>query len=303
MKRKRGPAVNSPAPRPRPDPAPRGNPYQARSAYPPPPRRTGPQRTHTEAPPTSNAGPSTERYNGTQWAPQPPPRREQTSAGKDAEARKNVFAAANATAWQNMNPTSRPHMFAQPAPQGPAQGHKYRVPPAFQAAQQRPVPPPPPPGQPASRHRATSSQEQARSAFEETQRQQANITRARSTRTTNRPGLNPSSLEDEGPVNGPAIYRTKSGFGVSNATSPADPPRSSATTQRSSNEPPRPTRQKSGDDVPFVEGEPKIKTPYPPVFEQPRNSYFDNVELNDLKRTTSMQDARKLSAESGYQRD
>lgn len=75
-------------------PAPRGNPYQAQSNFPPPPRRTGPQR-----PGATNASASSGANRFSSF-PKPPP-----TQRKDADHQKaNVF-----NAWQNMKPKTSTH--------------------------------------------------------------------------------------------------------------------------------------------------------------------------------------------------
>ncbi|OJD38999.1 uncharacterized protein BKCO1_3000278 [Diplodia corticola] len=85
-------------------PAPRGNPYQAHSHYPPPPRRTGPQRPGATS--QQNAGSTYTNASASSGAsrfssfPKPPP-----TQRKDADHQKaNVF-----TAWQNMKPKTNTH--------------------------------------------------------------------------------------------------------------------------------------------------------------------------------------------------
>ncbi|KAK0663712.1 DnaJ-related protein rsp1 [Lasiodiplodia hormozganensis] len=75
-------------------PAPRGNPYQAQSNFPPPPRRTGPQRPGAT---NSSASSGANRFSS---FPKPPP-----TQRKDADHQKaNVF-----NAWQNMKPKTSTH--------------------------------------------------------------------------------------------------------------------------------------------------------------------------------------------------
>ncbi|KAL1635946.1 hypothetical protein SLS58_009997 [Diplodia intermedia] len=83
---------------------PRGNPYQAHSHYPPPPRRTGPQRPGATS--QQNAGSAYTNASASSGAsrfssfPKPPP-----TQRKDADHQKaNVF-----TAWQNMKPKASTH--------------------------------------------------------------------------------------------------------------------------------------------------------------------------------------------------
>lgn len=87
-------------------PAPRGNPYQARSDFPPPPRRTGPQRTQPPPPRPEFTNPSASTGAG-RYAnfPKPPPTQRRDNATGDQKA--NVF-----TAWQSMKgnkPGAHPH--------------------------------------------------------------------------------------------------------------------------------------------------------------------------------------------------
>ncbi|KAK7542033.1 uncharacterized protein J3D65DRAFT_583181 [Phyllosticta citribraziliensis] len=77
---------------------PRPNPYQAYSNFPPPPRRTGPQRAH--APPPKPEQPSTASQGASRFAnfPKPPPTAQKPGYNKDnAQSKANVF-----TAWESM---------------------------------------------------------------------------------------------------------------------------------------------------------------------------------------------------------
>lgn len=291
IKRKRG-ATNAASPMP--PPSRRGNPFQATSNFPPPPRRTGPQRTASGVPPTARNG----AHMYEQWTAPPPPPRQRTSAGKEAEERKNVF-----NAWRNMNQPTRP----QPGPhqQPQAQSFKYKVPPAYErVGQQRPVPTPPGMSDSAStpnRHRATSSQNPSpASAFEAVHGQVPSMHCAYTTRApSKRAGFDPYSNEsdaDEPPTTGPASYRTASGLGSFAPATPSDPPRSSSPADGI--DPFRTFKDLAGDDVPFAEGTPKEKTPYPPVDPSQRKEYF---ESSDLRRTSSVQDATSLFAEEQAQ--
>ncbi|KAH7053341.1 hypothetical protein B0J12DRAFT_52442 [Macrophomina phaseolina] len=83
-------------------PAPRGNPYQARSDFPPPPRRTGPQRPQPPPRPdfgTASASAGAGRYTN---FPKPPPTQRRDNASGDQKA--NVF-----TAWQSMKGKTGTH--------------------------------------------------------------------------------------------------------------------------------------------------------------------------------------------------
>ncbi|KAF2138526.1 uncharacterized protein K452DRAFT_87840 [Aplosporella prunicola CBS 121167] len=76
--------------------APRGNPYQATSNFPPPPRRTArpqPQPSRPEYASTASHGAS--RFTN---FPKPPPTSQKSDAKRNAEDKANVFKA-----WQNMN--------------------------------------------------------------------------------------------------------------------------------------------------------------------------------------------------------
>lgn len=101
-RRKRGGGGSAYAPR---QPAPRGNPYQATSNFPPPPRRTAPGRAPPPPRPdyaNPQASSGANRYTN---FPKPPPTQRKENA---AEQKANVF-----NAWQNMK--NKPS--AQPPPQ------------------------------------------------------------------------------------------------------------------------------------------------------------------------------------------
>ncbi|KAK7559556.1 hypothetical protein IWX91DRAFT_273357 [Phyllosticta citricarpa] len=79
-------------------PPPRPNPYQAYSNFPPPPRRTGPQRA--QPPPPKPEQPSTASQGASRFAnfPKPPPTAQKPGYNKDnAQSKANVF-----TAWESM---------------------------------------------------------------------------------------------------------------------------------------------------------------------------------------------------------
>lgn len=274
----------------RPGPTGRTNPaYQTTSNFPPPPRRTGPARTTTDFPPNAHAN-GANRYS--QWAGPPPPRpraHPPTSKNKESEERKNIF-----NAWQEMN-----HGPAkQPPPQVPSpQLRRHNVPPPYTASQQRPVPTPPetPGSRPtSSRHnRAASTDHQSHSAYEEVKG--SDFGRPVSSQIPKRPGLNPRGAGLGGwepPARGPSVYRTATGgFGATNIFQATDAAHSSSSAQTS--EPQKPQDQQSGDDVPFTEGEPKPKTPYPANVGE-RTNIGEGTNYFDIRRASSVQDASKL---------
>lgn len=297
FKRKKGATTAaSPVPNPtrRNEPGRYGNPYQPTSNFPPPPRRTGPHRTAPEVPPTARNGAC--RYD--QWTAPPPPPRQRTSAGKEAEERKNMF-----NAWRNMNQPTRPQPGPQQQPK--TQPYRHKVPPPYNyMGQQRPVPTPPGTSDSTatpSRHRATNSQSPSpASAYEAVHGQAPPMRRAHTTRLPpRRAGFDPyssASGADEPPMTGPAVYRTASGFESFTPAAPSDPPRPSSPAEGV--DPFKLFKGRSGDDVPLAEGSPKEKAPYPSVDPPQRKEYFEG---SDLRRTSSVQDATKLFAEEEAQ--
>lgn len=255
----------------------RNNPYHATSNFPPPPSRTRPR---TEVPPPT-AKTNADRYAQWNAPPQPPPRQaEKTSAGQDARDRANMF-----TAWQHMNRSQR----AAPP------GSKYNVAPPYQG-QQRPVPTPPgtPASRPSGRHRATTSISPTRVA--DGGNVNPGLSRTTSSRVPpRRSGFDqnsPAADIDESRAPGPFFYRPgpqpqdQPGRNPMPARVPSEPNGSYAVPPQRRPDGLDNFRPHSSEDVPFAEGTPKEKTPYPKNVGE-RTTYFDSASL---RRTSSVQD-------------
>lgn len=96
-------------------PATRGNPYQARSDFPPPPMRTNPNAR--QSPNTARRGTGTPRggMGSGIFPPPPPPRAQQkTSANQDARDRANMFEAWQSMHGKRTSPERKSHSQASP---------------------------------------------------------------------------------------------------------------------------------------------------------------------------------------------
>ncbi|KAJ9620267.1 hypothetical protein H2203_008032 [Taxawa tesnikishii (nom. ined.)] len=254
----------------RPAAPPRTNPYQATSAWPPPPRRTAPP-TNTWRSTTSGQPPPNGPDRFTNF-PRPSP----TSKRDTTQERANVF-----NAWQNMNHASKPQPQAQPQ---------------AQTTPNRPCPPPradtkfpseeeiragmnyrrPPPAYEAEQKRSAWAQ------FNASQQTKPGMTRSASTRTPRKTGFDPTAPGSDERQASTAGYtsRTRTEESAFAYPPPPPPPREGK---------PDPLRQfKSNEDVPYSEGN-RIRTPYSSyIGEQTR------LSSDPLRRSQSTRDATKM---------
>lgn len=279
----------------------RGNPYQATSAYPPPPRRTQPgtwQRTNTGA----------DRFSSF-------PRGAPTAKKPDPTAeRQNAFRA-----WQNMNN-------AQDRQQQQRYSQAGTQPQPKTASPRRPAPPPraaDPKFPSDEKIRAgfsyreapqptgsADNAEERQSAWAAFQKSHANVNspgvkRSNTSKTPKKQGFDPNVL---GPDEGPApdsqyAHRHKSAdFGRPSANPPPPPPRQPqpdspmSTPSRPHADPLRPFKSRtSEDDAPYSEGN-RVRTPYS-SFSGERTDFG-----SDMRRSNSTRDTFRMSHGSNSSR-
>jgi curved DNA-binding protein CbpA len=294
-------------------PAP-GNPYSANSAYPPPPRRTGPPPGTYSRPQPASAGPGPPPSGAERFSnfPRPAP----TARADGAQHRTDQY-----TAWSNINNTQRrqqnfnqPPPRNQPPPQQPQPQPRQRGPPPQPPPRQDPKMPndpgarfynaPRPEPEPLNRNQS------AWQAYQNSMNApKPGLNRTSSVKTPNRQGFNPNNLSgsDEKPSGSHHMHRNRSAdFGRPQPTQPTVrvppppsgvPPSANPTTPRSPlspksqrpfADPTRPFSSRMADDqVPFSEGN-RNRTPY--------SSYIhEKTDLGDgLRRSFSTRDTTKL---------
>ncbi|QIW97639.1 hypothetical protein AMS68_003157 [Peltaster fructicola] len=271
-----------------PNPPPRGNPYQATSNFPPPPRRTQPgqwQRTQFQRPPANGA----ERFSNFAGANVQPPKR--SDATQD---RANAFYRAQQAQKTQERQQQRE---AQAAGSGPSTPN---------APPRRPAPPPRGdtnwPSEekirPTFKHNDTAFDSEAESrrsawhAFKGTgggSTPEPGIRRSNTARTPKKQGFDPNAPgSDERPATGHYVHRHKSeDFGQ-----PFDRPEGAAgpSHRRPHIDPTDPHRRYPlPDDVPFSEGERK-RTPYT-SFVGEKTDVSSNMRRSRSTRDTSKLDS------------
>ncbi|GAB7366268.1 hypothetical protein MBLNU230_g7826t1 [Neophaeotheca triangularis] len=298
-----------------------GNPYQASSNFPPPPRRTQPG-TYNRPPPY-NAGNAGKTPNGAdRFSSFPKPSASQQRSDP-AQDRTNMFRA-----WQNMNtPQDRQGRPGQTrggatsagrgAPTGqrptppPRQGTTYPTEEDIKAGMNytRGPPPKPPPRNPETNFKnyqeshGTDSAEKTRTAWQSFQASggKAGVGRSKTTRTPRRGGFDPSAPgSDERPANGSYTNaRHKSDdmgrpFDGMPPPPPGPPPQAPGSVptspdqsrQRPHPDPLRPFQSRE-EDAPYSEGN-RRRTPY---------SSFSGEKTDfgsDMRRSASTRDTTKL---------
>lgn len=274
----------------------RGNPYQATSAYPPPPRRTQPgtwqrpQSTQTGADRFSNFP----RHAPTAKKPDP------------AAERQNAYSA-----WQNMSNAQNRQQHQSRFSQSTSQAQ------AKTASPRRPAPPPrsSDPKFPSDekiragfnyREAPQSStadtaegQQSAWAAFQKSQQsaRSPGVKRSNTNKTPKKQGFDPNAPgSDEGPApDSQYAHRHKSAdFGRPGFAPPPPPPRPSqpdsptSAPQRPHADPLRPFKSRSGDeDAPYSEGN-RVRTPYS-SFSGERNDFG-----SDMRRSNSTRDTFRM---------
>lgn len=300
-----------------------GNPYQASSNFPPPPRRTQPG-TYSR-PPQYNAGtPGTMPKGADRFSNFPKPSASQQRPDP-AQDRTNMFRA-----WQNMNTPqdrqTRPGQTAgagtsagKGAPTGrrpqppPRQGTTYPTEEDIKAGMNytRGPPPKPPPRNPESNFKnyeethGASSAEQTRTAWQSFQANsgKAGVGRSKTTRTPRKGGFDPSAPgSDERPATGSYTNtRQKSedmgrpfGSMPPPPPPPGPPPQATGSTptspdqarQRPQPDPLRPYRSHE-EDAPYSEGN-RRRTPYT-SFSGEKTDFG-----SDMRRSASTRETTKL---------
>ncbi|OTA29093.1 hypothetical protein BTJ68_09810 [Hortaea werneckii EXF-2000] len=298
----------------RPSPAqPTGNPYQATSAYPPPPRRTQPGTW--QRPQASGAG----RFNNF-------PRSTPTARKDPAQDRTNMFKA-----WQNMNnPQDRQQQRTTP---GSASSTTAQTG-ASTPTPNRPRPPPPPPRQdpkmPSEEEiragmnyrkpppqfdgdRADRGQS-AWASFQQKNQGKPGVSRSSTTKTPRKQGFDPSAPgSDERPAGGNSGYAQRHrsedyGRPQPGQTFPPPPPgpppqsppstRTSPTAQRPFADPLRPFKSRTSDDgAPYSEAN-RRRTPYSSFSGE--KFHFQREENDNLRRSASTRDTSKLDPNSTH---
>lgn len=277
----------------------RGNPYQATSAYPPPPRRTQPgtyQRPQTGADRFSNF-----------------PRQAPTAKRADPAAdRQNAFKA-----WQNMNNAQDRQQQQSRFPSGATPQPKT-------ASPRRPAPPPRADPKFPSDEKiragfsyreaphptgAADKAEERQSAWAAFQKSHANanspgVKRSNTNKASKKQGFDPNLPgSDEGPApDSQYAHRHKSADFGRPYPPPPPPPRPSqpespmSTPQRPHADPLRPFKTRTGDeDAPYSEGN-RIRTPYS-SFSGERTDFG-----SDMRRSNSTRDTSKMNAEANTSR-
>lgn len=267
-------------------PAQRGNPYQATSNFPPPPRRTQPgqwQRPQFRPPQTNGA----ERFSNFAGANVQPP--------KPADATQN---RANAFYRAQQNQKAQERQQAQASGAGPSTANGHNLP-------RRPQPPPRAetkwPSEekirPGFKHNDTTandseaeSRRSAWQAFKGTSPPEPGVRRSNTTRTPKRQGFDPNAPgSDERPASGHYVHRHKSeDFGRPFDRVPEDVDHASPRAQRPHIDPTNPNRrQPLPDDVPYSEANRK-RTPYTSFVGEKTD-----VSSN-MRRTGSLHDTTKF---------
>lgn len=280
-----------------------GNPYAARSDFPPPPRRTQPG-TYQRPNPTPTGA---DRFTNF-------PRPGGAAPRKDPGADR----AQQFRAWQNMNNPERPRHPPQPPPREPqpAKSPQPNVPNRPRTQRQDTKLPTEEQIRAGMRHGKTAtsgvdedmtSRQSAWAGFQKANAGQPGMARkpVRPPATPRRTGFDPSAPgSDERPASGHYVHRHKSedftagGFpppppGPPPTTTAPSSPASPGMQQRPFADPLRPFRSRnSNDDVPFTEAN-RTSTPY--------GSYIGEKTMfnsDGLRRSASTRDATKLSPET-----
>ena len=238
-----------------------GNPYEARSAYPPPPRRAASSTPQKPQPGTgAYASGGADRYNGNNF-PQPPPRSAPT-AKKDAKDRANMF-----NAWQNMNHAQAAAQKTAPEPsRRPSDSSNING---------------------STEGWRTASEASKNSAYAQAQQNRAKSQHddafGRKQKHQVPPGFNPSeSRQSSGMPSQPR---------ASHQAHPGPPPPPRPQPQPGTTRKPNPMqdfRQRSRDEVPFTEGSPRTSSPY-------ASNAGERTYLNSerLRRSESTRDRTK----------
>jgi curved DNA-binding protein CbpA len=288
----------------------RGNPYQATSAYPPPPRRTQPG-TY-QRPQAAGA----DRFTNF-------PRSAPTAKRADPTAeRQNAFKA-----WQNMNNAQDRQQQQQQQQQQSRYAQANAQAQAKTASPRRPVPVPPPRAEPkfptdekiragfnyreAPNSTSADGAEERQSAWAAFQASRSNVNppgvkRSNTSKTPKKAGFDPNMPgSDEGMApDSQYAHRHKSAdFGRPSAA-PPPPPRPSrpespmSPPRRPHANPLRPFKSRTHtaeDDAPYSEGN-RVRTPYS-SFSGERTDFG-----GDMRRSNSTRDAFKLNPESAGSR-
>lgn len=288
-------------------PAPRGNPYQAASAYPPPPRRTQPGTWQRPPQPASAQSTGADRFSGFPRGGAAPTAKRADPAAE----RQNAFRA-----WQNMNN----------AQDRQSQQSRYTAQPAPETPPRRPAPPPRPDTRFPSdekiragfKHRDAPPQnftadkaeerQSAWAAFQQAHSGKPGVSRSNTTKTPKKQGFDPNMPgSDERPAPDSAyVHRHKSeDFGRPSPVPPPPPgppppsqpasPISPGThPQRPMAEPLRPFKTRE-DDAPYSEGNRK-RTPYSSFIGE-RTDFSGG-----MRRSNSTRDTTRLNADTNGSR-
>ncbi|KAI6914832.1 hypothetical protein D0869_07026 [Hortaea werneckii] len=294
-------------------PQPTGNPYQATSAYPPPPRRTQPGTW--QRPQASGTG----RFNNF-------PRSTPTARKDPAQDRTNMFKA-----WQNMNnPQDRQQQRTTP---GSASSTTAQTG-ASTPTPNRPRPPPPPPRadpkmpseeeiRAGMNYRKPPPQfdgdrvdrgQSAWASFQQKNQGKPGVSRSSTTKTPRKQGFDPSAPgSDERPAGGNSGYAQRHrsedyGRPQPGQTFPPPPPgpppqsppstRTSPTAQRPFADPLRPFKSRTSDDgAPYSEAN-RRRTPYSSFSGE--KFHFQREENDNLRRSASTRDTSKLDPNSTH---
>ncbi|OQO10076.1 hypothetical protein B0A48_04432 [Cryoendolithus antarcticus] len=285
--------------------APRGNPYAATSAYPPPPRRTqpNPSSPYPSTRPQPNAGrpAGADRFSSSSTRPAP------TTKQADADGgRANAFRA-----WQNMNNAQQQSSSApgvpprdsqqkRPVPERPMPPPRQDT--AFPGSFPQAKGPPTPPARPTHGDRA-EDRRSAWAAFQKAEPSTPGVSRSATTRAAKKGGFDPNapgSDERAAPNSSHYAHRHRSAdFGRPTQVPPPPPgpPPSGPTSptsphaQRPFADPLRPFRSRTMDeDVPYAEAK-RERTPY--------SSFIgEKTDFSgDMRRSYSTRDATKLAAD------
>nr|OQO18246.1 hypothetical protein B0A51_16021 [Rachicladosporium sp. CCFEE 5018] len=285
--------------------APRGNPYAATSAYPPPPRRTQPNPPSpypsTRPQPSAGRSAGADRFSSFSTRPAPTAKQADTDGG-----RANAFRA-----WQNMNNAQQQSSSApgvppresqqkRPVPERPMPPPRQDT--AFPGSFAQAKGPPTPPARPTHGDRA-EDRRSAWAAFQKAEPSTPGVSRSATTRASKKAGFDPNapgSDERAAPNSSHYAHRHRSAdFGRPTQVPPPPPgpPPSGPTSptsphaQRPFADPLRPFRSMTMDeDVPYAEAK-RERTPY--------SSFIgEKTDFSgDMRRSYSTRDATKLAAD------
>ncbi|KAF2722016.1 hypothetical protein K431DRAFT_284452 [Polychaeton citri CBS 116435] len=291
-----------------------GNPYQASSAYPPPPRRTQPGQWQRPNP-TAHAGGADRFSNFPRSAPTAKQRPD------PAQERTNMFKA-----WQNMNTGSgqppRPNPAPPPAPASGATPTKPRPPPRkgntsrmpneeeIRAGMNYKAPPPPSFERAEEKQTAWSAFQQANASKAEKPGKpgKAGVNRSKSTRTPKKAGFDPNAPgSDERAAPGSSNYarHRSEDFGRGSPFQPypegAGPPRTGSPIPPPQGHPQRPPANPlhtyTSRDVPYNEGN-RQRTPY-----QSHMNERADIGGDDLRRSFSQRDNASMNRDFAEDED